>query len=119
MRWKPHVRFGGRAEETDRLKGRHRASVRSDHTANTLAAGTGASTRELMHRMGHSSSAAALRHQHATRDRDQAIAKALGDLVAGQIPAAIAMRGDTPSARAAAGEWQLWAREHGVGLIPR
>lgn len=31
--------------------------------------------------MGHASSAAALRYQHATRDRDQAIAKALGDLV--------------------------------------
>jgi integrase len=33
------------------------------HTANTLAAATGASTRELMHRMGHASSAAALRYQ--------------------------------------------------------
>jgi len=51
------------------------------HTANTLAAATGASTAELMHRMGHASSAAALRYQHATRDHDQAIAKALGDLV--------------------------------------
>lgn len=74
------------------------------HTANTLAAATGASTRELMHRMGHSSSAAALRYQHATRDRDQAIAKALGDLVARQIPAATPIRSDTPMARKASGD---------------
>ena len=29
MRWKSHVRFGGRAGETDLSKGRHRAPVRS------------------------------------------------------------------------------------------
>lgn len=28
MRWKPHVRFGERAGETDRSKDRHRAPVR-------------------------------------------------------------------------------------------
>ncbi len=28
MRWKPHVRFGERIGETDRLRGRHRAPVR-------------------------------------------------------------------------------------------
>jgi transposase len=33
MRWKPHVRFGGRAGETDLSRGRHRAPVRS-HLAN-------------------------------------------------------------------------------------
>lgn len=52
------------------------------HVANTLTAATGASTRELMHRMGHASPAAALRYQHATRDRDAAIAAALGRLIA-------------------------------------
>jgi integrase len=51
------------------------------HTANTLAATTGASTRELMARMGHASSQAALFYQHATRDRDEAIADALDDLI--------------------------------------
>ncbi len=51
------------------------------HTANTLAAATGASTRELMYRMGHASPAAALRYQHATRERDTAIASALGELI--------------------------------------
>jgi integrase len=53
------------------------------HTGNTLAAATGASTRELMARMGHASSRAALIYQHATRDRDAAIAAALSDLVTG------------------------------------
>jgi integrase len=48
------------------------------HTSNTLAAATGASTRELMHRMGHSSPAAALRYQHATAERDRVLADALG-----------------------------------------
>jgi transposase len=31
MRWKPHVRFGGRAGETDLSRARHRAPVRSHH----------------------------------------------------------------------------------------
>jgi len=37
-------------------------------------------TRELMVRVGHASPAAALRYQHATEDRDVALAKALSDL---------------------------------------
>jgi integrase len=41
----------------------------------------------LMTRLGHSSTRAALMYQHATRDRDQAIAIALGDL-ARQVRAA-------------------------------
>ena len=51
------------------------------HTCNTLTAATGASTRELMHRMGHISAAAALRYQHATRDRDVVIAQALDRII--------------------------------------
>jgi integrase len=50
------------------------------HTGATLAAATGASTKELMNRLGHASSDAALRYQHATQDRDVAIARALSDL---------------------------------------
>lgn len=57
------------------------------HTGNTLAAATGASLRELMVRMGHASPKAALRYQHATRDRDAAIARALSDLVEQAQPA--------------------------------
>jgi integrase len=52
------------------------------HTGNTLAAATGASLRELMERMGHSSTRAALIYQHASKDRDKAIAKAVGEMFA-------------------------------------
>ena len=51
------------------------------HTGNHLAATAGASTRELMHRMGHGSMRAALIYQHATTERDRAIAQRLNDLV--------------------------------------
>jgi len=37
-------------------------------------------TKELMARLGHSSTRAAMIYQHATRDRDRAIAQALGGL---------------------------------------
>jgi integrase len=47
------------------------------HTGNTLAASSGASTRKLMHRMGHASMRAALIYQHATSDRDREIAAAI------------------------------------------
>ncbi len=47
------------------------------HTGNTLAAATGAPTRELMTRMDHSSSRAALIYQHASQDREMAIGRAL------------------------------------------
>jgi integrase len=52
------------------------------HTGNTLAASTGASTKELMSRMGQSSSRAALIYQHATQDRDAVIADSLSSMVA-------------------------------------
>jgi integrase len=51
------------------------------HTGNTLAAATGASTRELMTRMGHSSSRAALIYQHASQDREMAIGRALSQMI--------------------------------------
>ena len=51
------------------------------HTANTLTAAAGASTRELMARMGHASPAAALRYQHATEQRDIVLADLLGEYV--------------------------------------
>src|SRR6185436_17759472 len=50
------------------------------HTGNTLAASTGASTKELMSRMGHASARAALIYQHATKDRDAEIAGHLSNL---------------------------------------
>ena len=51
------------------------------HTGNTLAAASGASTRELMHRMGHASMRAALIYQHATSERDREIAAALDERI--------------------------------------
>ncbi len=50
------------------------------HTGLTLAAATGATIAELMHRAGHASPAAAIRYQHATEDRDRVLARALADL---------------------------------------
>jgi integrase len=50
------------------------------HTGLTLAAATGATTAELMHRAGHASASASLRYQHATRDRDHVLASALANL---------------------------------------
>jgi integrase len=58
------------------------------HTGNTLAAATGASTAEIMGRMGHASPQAALAYQHATQDRDQAIAGVLGEFMEGPGDAA-------------------------------
>jgi integrase len=52
------------------------------HAGNTLAATTGASTRELMARMGHASPRGALIYQHATSERDQVIAAALSAVAA-------------------------------------
>jgi integrase len=50
------------------------------HTGNTMAAAQGATLRELMERMGHSSTRAALIYLHATRERDQRIAAGMGQL---------------------------------------
>jgi len=51
------------------------------HTGAVLAAATGATLAELMARLGHSSAGAAMRYQHAARDRDHAIAEALSRMV--------------------------------------
>jgi integrase len=48
------------------------------HTGNQLAADTGAGLRELMDRMGHSSTRAALTYLHATSQRQRTIADAVG-----------------------------------------
>lgn len=51
------------------------------HSGAVLAAQTGATLAELMGRLGHSTPGAALRYQHAAKDRDMEIAKALSALV--------------------------------------
>jgi integrase len=50
------------------------------HTAATLAAATGATTKELMERMGHTSPGVALRYQHVMANRQAALAASLDDL---------------------------------------
>ena len=50
------------------------------HTGNHLTANAGASLRELMARMGHSSTRAALIYQHSTDERQREIADALNQL---------------------------------------
>jgi integrase len=55
--------------------------------AGTLAAATGASTRELMARLGHSTPRAALICQHATEERDHQIAAGIDDILeAADVP---------------------------------
>ena len=70
--WRPATRVVG-------LEGLRFHDLR--HTSATLSIAAGASTRELMARMGHSSSAAALRYQHVMAGRDTAIAAALDKLI--------------------------------------
>lgn len=50
------------------------------HTGAVLAASTGATLAELMARLGHSTAGAALRYQHASKNRDKVIAAALSNL---------------------------------------
>ena len=50
------------------------------HSGLTWSAATGASVAELMRRAGHASQAASLRYQHATDQRDQALAQGLAEL---------------------------------------
>lgn len=69
------------------IKARKKAGVMADahfhdlrHTGNTLAA-SGASLRELMTRMGHSTPRAALIYQHMVNGRDREIADRLGSMI--------------------------------------
>jgi integrase len=69
-------KFWHRAREAVGLPELHFHDLR--HTGNTMAAAEGASLRELMERMGHSSPRAALIYLHATRERDKEIARGMG-----------------------------------------
>lgn len=51
------------------------------HTGGTLTAQTGATLKEIMSRIGHSSTRAAMIYQHATDERDQRIAEALNTMI--------------------------------------
>lgn len=53
------------------------------HTGAVLAAATGATLAELMARLGHSTPGAAMRYQHAAKERDKEIAGLLSKLASG------------------------------------
>jgi integrase len=55
------------------------------HTGATMAARAGATLAELMARIGHSTPNAAMLYQHATSERDHAIAAALSDHATGNV----------------------------------
>ena len=54
------------------------------HTAGTLATAADGSLREVMDRLGHSTTVAAVRYQHVMADRDAAIAQELNRLIEGK-----------------------------------
>jgi integrase len=55
------------------------------HTGNHIAAATDASLRELMGRMGHSTTRAALIYQHRTAERDRLIASLMSEIVEAEM----------------------------------
>jgi integrase len=67
VRWPDAVRAAGLSPDV------HFHDLR--HTGNDLAAAAGATTRELMRWMGHSSVRAALIYQHGRDERDREIAE--------------------------------------------
>ncbi len=91
------TRIWRRATESAGLTGFHFHDLR--HTGNHIAAATGASLRELMGRMGHSTTRAALiyqhrttEYQHRTTERDRLIAAAMSALVEADLDEAKAQR---------------------------
>jgi integrase len=66
------------------------------HTGQTLAAATGATTKDLMRRLGHASPAASYRYLHAVDGRDAEIASALSELAshgdAAKLPRSIVIK---------------------------
>jgi integrase len=71
------------ATKTAGLTGFHFHDLR--HSGNHIMGATGASLRELMGWMGHSSTRAALIYQHRTTERDRLIAAAMNDLVEAEL----------------------------------
>jgi integrase len=72
--WQPATRAAG-------IEGLRVHDLR--HTAGTLATAAGGSLREVMDRLGHSTTVAAVRYQHVMAERDAAIARELNRLIQG------------------------------------
>jgi hypothetical protein len=63
------------------LEGQHLGVALPRGSGATWAATTGPTVAELMNRLGHATPTFAMRYQHATFERDQAIASKLGALL--------------------------------------
>lgn len=77
--WRANVKWAAAVKSAGLPEGFRFHDLR--HTGNHLAAQTGASTRELMQRMGHSTVRAAMIYQHATDARSRQLADRLDALV--------------------------------------
>ncbi len=77
--WRTTVRWAASRDAAGLPQEFHFHDLR--HTGNHLMAQSGASTRELMDRMGHSAMRAALIYQHATHERARDLADKLDQLV--------------------------------------
>ncbi|GII03004.1 tyrosine-type recombinase/integrase [Planobispora takensis] len=71
-------RIWAKALKSAQISGVHFHDLR--HTGNTFASQSGATLRELMNRMGHSTTRAALIYLHTENDRDRKIADSMGRL---------------------------------------
>jgi hypothetical protein len=81
MRGNPHVRFGGRAEETDQSKHRHRASARSNHYVATRLLTGGVDVRTVAGRLGHRDASTTLNvYAHFLEEADRDAAQLLGNV---------------------------------------
>jgi len=76
--WLPAIAVTG-------LSGIHFHDLR--HAGNLLVADAGANLRELMERMGHASSRAALIYLHSTNDRQRTLANAVADRTRSELGA--------------------------------
>jgi len=86
MRRKAHVRFGGRAEETDAPKSTHRASARPDHTHAALLIAVNTHPKVLQSRLGHSSIKTTLDiYGHLYEALDEVAMDRLEELMVGEI----------------------------------
>ena len=62
------------------------------HTHGTLVAQVGATTRETMRRLGHSTMQAAMIYQHGSDERDKVIAEAMGERITRELKDAVEVR---------------------------
>lgn len=76
----------------------------SRHRAGTSVAQAGATTKETMRRLGHSTPAASLRYQHATDERDALLAEALAARTAEELAADEEAQDEPRDGRAIGGE---------------